>query len=114
DDWGASLGKWGGTFSWTKWDCEGFAKQTPQFVKRAADGSLQWGFEGKNRRKVTSVTAQDVRWLLQYLGRVTDKQIREGLAASGATPQEVQCFAQALRQRIDQLRQVSAASTRRH
>jgi hypothetical protein len=108
DDWGASLGKWGGTFSWTKWDCDGFAKQTPHFVKRAADGSLQWGFEGKNEKVVTSVTAQDVQWLLQYLGRVTDEQIRTGLTVSGATPQEVDCFAQSLRQRIDQLKQVSS------
>jgi hypothetical protein len=111
DDWGASLGKWGHTFTWTKWDCRGFTKQTPNFVKSRANGSLKWGFEGKNQDAVTSdITAEDVQWLLQYLGRVTDEQIRTGLAASGATPKEVDCYAQSLRQRIEQLQAVAAAA----
>ena len=107
DDWGASLGKWGNTFTWKKWDCDGFAEQTPHFVKRDANGSFEWGFEGKNKEEVTSVTVQDVQWLLHYLGRVTDEQIRTGLATSGATPQEVDCFARSLRDRIEKLQQVS-------
>jgi len=74
--------------TWTKWDCSGFAKQTPDFVKGVVNGSLQWGFNGKNQREVTSdITVQDVQWLLQYLGRVTDAQIRIGLLASGAAPE---------------------------
>jgi hypothetical protein len=88
-----------------------YAEQTRHFVKRSANGSLQWGFEGKNKEEVTSVTLQDVQWLLQYLGRVTDAQIRTGLAASGATTEEVECFARSLRDRIDQLQQVSGDST---
>jgi hypothetical protein len=70
---------------------------------------LQWGFKGKNRKDVTSdITVQDVQWLLQYLGQVTDAQIRTGLVASGATPEKVDCYASALRQRIEQLQRVSA------
>jgi hypothetical protein len=109
DDWGASLGKWGNRFTWSKWDCKGFAEQTRNFVKRDVNGSLQWGFVGKNQEEVTSVSVQDVQWLLQYLGRVTDEQIRTGLATSGATPKEVECFARSLRDRIEQLQQVSGA-----
>jgi len=52
--WGASLGKWDNTFTWKKWDCDGFAEQTAHFVKRGANGSLQWGFEGKNQKAMTS------------------------------------------------------------
>jgi len=108
DDWGASLGKWGGILTWTKWDCSGFAKQTPDFVKGVVNGSLQWGFNGKNQREVTSdITVQDVQWLLLYLGRVTDAQIRIGLLASGAAPEDVDCFVRALRQRIEQLQRVT-------
>ena len=108
DDWGASLGKWGNTFTWTKWDCKGFAEQTPHFVKRVENGSLKWGFQGKNERVVTDITIQDVQWLLKYLDQVTDEQIRAGLAASGAMPDKVTCFGEALRQRIQQLKEVSA------
>lgn len=108
DDWGASLGKWGNIITWTKWDCDGFTEQTPHFLKRLSDGSLKWGFNGKNRKRVTfDITVQDVQWLLQYLGQITDAQIRTGLAASGATPENVDCFASALRQRIEQLQRVS-------
>jgi hypothetical protein len=111
DDWSASLGKWGDRFTWSKWDCSGFTEQTRNFVKRNANGTLQWGLEDNNKEEVTSVTVQDVQWLLQYLGRVTDAQIRTGLVASGATTEEVDCFARSLRDRIDQLKQVSGDSS---
>ena len=35
--------------------------------------------------------------------RMTDRQIRSGLKASGAAPEEVECFTQAVRQRIMQM-----------
>jgi hypothetical protein len=108
DDWGASLGKWGSTFTWSKWDCDGFAKQTRDFVKEEGNGSLHWGFEGKNQKEITSdITVDDIRWLLQYLGRISDEQIRTGLAASGATPKNLDCFARALRDRIEQLQKLT-------
>ncbi len=106
DDWGASLGKWGSTFTWTKWDCEGFAAQTPDFVKGVDNGWLRWGFNGKHRKDLTAhISVYDVEWLLTYLGRITDEQIRIGLEASGATPKETNCYQQALRQRIQQLQE---------
>jgi hypothetical protein len=107
DDWGASLGKWGNALTWSKWDCDGFAKQTRNFV-RDENGSLHWGFQGKNHSEVVSdITVQDVQWLLQYLGRISDDQIRTGLAASGATAENLDCFAHALRDRIQQLQQLT-------
>jgi len=43
-----------------------------------------------------------VKWLLQYVvGRITDDQFRDGLRASGATPDEVECFMRSLRVRIN-------------
>jgi hypothetical protein len=107
-DWGASLGRWGNLLTWTRGDCKGFADQTPDFVKRDKDGSLQWGFNGKNREEMTSgITVEDIRWLLQYLGQITDDQIRTGLVASGNSPEDVKCYAQALRSRIQQLQQIA-------
>jgi len=50
-----------------------------------------------------------VKWLLQYVGRITDDQIRTGLKASGATPDEVECFTKAIRDRINQLNRLSAS-----
>jgi hypothetical protein len=107
-DWGATLGKWGNLLTWSRGDCKGFAKQTPEFVKLDQNGSLQWGFNGKNRDEMTSdITVEDIRWLLQYLGAITDEQIRTGLVASGHAPEDVNCYAQALRNRIQQLQQIA-------
>jgi hypothetical protein len=109
DDWGATLGKWGGRMSRSKWDCKGFTKETSKFVALSEKGSLRWGFRGKNEEDITSdITVDDVRWLLQYLGRITDKQIIDGLAASGADPENVDCFARALRMRIEQLQRLAS------
>ena len=104
-DWGASLGKWGGISTRSKMDCKGFAAQTPGFVQGADGEVVRWGYMGKhNEDIVKNIRVSDVQWLMQYLGRITDDQLRQGLAASGATPEQMQCFLGSLRQRIGQLR----------
>ena len=104
-DWGASLGKWGGISTRSKMDCKGFAAQTPDFVQGTEGGVVRWGYVGKhNDDIVKNIRVTDVQWLMQYLGRITDDQLRQGLAASGATPEQMDCFIGSLRQRIGQLR----------
>ncbi len=108
DDWGASLGKWGGTLTWSKWDCNGFADQTSDFVKQTKSGELRWGFNGKHRKDLISgIGVADVQWLLQYLGKITEEQIQLGLEASGANPEETKCYTEALSERIEKLKRIS-------
>ena len=103
-DWGATMGKWGGFFSREKWDCEGYSKQGRKFVTGVEGGVVQFGYDGKLASEIRSgIKATDVRWLLGYLGRITDGQIRAGLDASGATPEETKCFTDSIRERINQL-----------
>lgn len=107
-DWGGSMGKWGNFFTREKWDCEGFAEQSSDFVKRVEDGEVKFGFTGKHDDDFKDdIRVSDVRWLMRYLGRVSDTQIRAALRESGATPHETRCFTRALRSRINQLRQVA-------
>jgi hypothetical protein len=108
-DWGWSLGKWGNVITRSKRDCDAFAEQSAKFVGSVERGRLTWRFEGVHSSLLTDdITVADVQWLLQYLGKITDEQIRVGLSASGATPQETECYAHALRQRIEQLQQAAA------
>jgi hypothetical protein len=108
DDWGATMGKWGYFCVREKWDCDGYVQQTPDFVKGVDNGYVRWGFSGKHRGDLTrGIAVQDLRWLLQYLGKVTDRQLQEGLRASGANEQEVQRFSNAIRHRIRQLEQAT-------
>ena len=114
-DWGGSMGKWGGTVvTRGRWDAAGFAAQTSQFVTGVNGDYVQFGYSGQRTADArASITIADVRWLCQFLGRITDDQLRAALRASGATGDEEASFAASLRTRIDQLRAVgvSAASS---
>ena len=106
-DWGGSMGRWGTTvITRGKWDCEGYAAQSPQFIAGVGeDGVVQWGYTGQRTADAAAgITVDDVRWLHGYVGRLSDDQLRAGLKASGATPEEVEVFTRVIRDRIDQLR----------
>jgi hypothetical protein len=104
-DWGGSMGKWGGVFKREKWDSKGYASQTPEFIRKVKDGIVEWGYHGQRTSDGShNISVADLRWVLRYVGRIGDAQIRAGLVASGATPAEVASFAPAIRARINQMR----------
>ena len=111
-DWGGSMGRWGGNVvTRGRWDAEGFAAQTPQFVTGVTNGYVQFGYTGQRTSDArANIRPEDARWLCRYLGRVTDDQLRAALEASGATPEETASFAASLRTRITQLQSASGAS----
>lgn len=104
-DWGATMGKWGGALSREKWDCDGFTSQTRKFVSGVEGGMVRFGYDGKREQDIRDgIRVSDVQWLLGFIGRITDEQIRAGLGASGATSEEMNCFTSAIRDRINQLK----------
>jgi hypothetical protein len=104
DDWGRSLGRWGGLLHRSTANAEDFFRQTPKFITGVNGGEVQFAFKGHNTEVMRrGVKVSDVRWLMQYLGRVTDRQIHTGLLNCGATPEEANLFATALRARIREL-----------
>lgn len=104
-DWGQTLGHWGNFFRRSEWNCAHFKEDTSSFIQGTKDGKVKFGWAGRHTEEFKGdIRVEDVRWLLQYLGRITDNQLKAGLQASGATPDEVQCFCRELRQRIDMLR----------
>ena len=108
-DWGGSMGKWGNVFTRGKWDCDGYAKQTRDFIKKVEDSRVKFGFSGQHDNAFKDdITVRDVRWVMRYLGRLSDAQIRAALRASGADAHEQRCFGRALRARLRQLRQVAS------
>jgi hypothetical protein len=104
-DWGGSMGRWGGNIvTRGRWDPDGFAAQTPQFVTGVEDGLVRFGYAGQRTADVADgISVEDVRWLCRRLAAVTDGQLREALRASGASREEEDRFAQLLRERIAQL-----------
>jgi hypothetical protein len=107
DDWGASMGTWGGPAERSKWDCAGYTRESKQFVQ-VKDSKLAWGYRGIHTSDMTKdIDVADIRWLMQYLGRLSDAQLTEGLLASGAAQNEAYCYTMALRARIEVLREIA-------
>ena len=104
-DWGGSMGRWGGNIvTRGRWDPEGFAAQTPQFVTGVENGMVQFGYTGQRTGDMSGgIRVEDARWLYRYLGRVTDQQLRDALTASGASKEDADGFAASLRERISQI-----------
>jgi hypothetical protein len=108
-DWGASMGRTGDITGRSKWDCPGYALQSEHFVDSVGDGYVSFQYAGKERDVVgTNIRVEDVKWFVQRVGKLSNAQIQAGLAASGASPDETACFAEALGKRLSQL--ASAAS----
>lgn len=104
-DWGGSMGRWGSNVvTRGRWDPDGFEMQTPEFVLDRQGDVVRFGYTGQRTADVNAgITIDDIRWLNRYLGRITDAQLREALDASGATEDETERFARAIRARITQL-----------
>jgi hypothetical protein len=105
-DWGGSMGKWGGVFGRQKWDPDGYAKQSSSFLK-ASGNKVEFGYSGQHTGDFKNdITTDDIKWIAQYLGRISDDQLRAGLQASGASPNEIATFVPAIRERLDQLKRI--------
>jgi hypothetical protein len=118
-DWGSTLGRWGKLMRRDRSDCSGFVQDTPVFVTGVRDGVVAWGYSGKHEEDVKAgITLEDLRWLMPYLARITDEEIRAGLKACGATERQTACWAGGIEDRIRQLEAISrlvsvAATTER-
>ncbi|MBI3278986.1 MAG: hypothetical protein HYZ57_03990 [Acidobacteria bacterium] len=107
-DWGGTMGRWGAIGTRSVWDCGGYRAQTPHFVEGVDHGRILFGWNGKRREDIVhGISLNHLQWLMRYLGRVADGQVRDALAASGATASEMDCFTAAVRNRIEQLRKVT-------
>lgn len=110
-DWGGSMGKWGNYFSREKWDCKGYQRQNREFITSARNGTVEFGYKGQRTSDIAAgIRTSDLKWLVQFIGRITDQQLRDALEASGATPEEIGCFTVAVRERLDQLKRIAELS----
>jgi hypothetical protein len=53
------------------------------------------------------VRPADVKWLMRYLGKVTDEQLHTGLVLSGASEKQAGYCEQGIRMRIQELNTVA-------
>ena len=109
-DWGGTMGKWGGILRRGKWDCDGYASQSDDFVKGVKNGMLESSYSGQHTSSIKeNIPVEHAQWLLGYLGKLSDTQIRAALKSSGASPSDISCFSRAVRTRISHLQAYAAA-----
>ncbi len=108
DDWGASMGRWGKILTRSKWNCTEYDRQSKELIKGVENGAIDWGYAGQHTHLMTDgIRVSDVKWLMQYLGRVTDRQLYTGLISSGASEEDAGFCAEGLRTRIQELETVA-------
>src|SRR4030095_10116777 len=58
-------------------------------------------YAARHEHAITNgIRVADVKWFIERMGQLSDAQLRAGLIASGASPDEATCFTAALRKRL--------------
>jgi hypothetical protein len=110
-DWGATMGRSAELSGRSKWDCVRYEADTKHLIEGVDNGFVVFEYQGKQGHEILrGIKVDDVRWLMQRLGKLSDAQIDAALKASGATPDEVACFGKAFRSRLGQLMTVGNAT----
>jgi hypothetical protein len=65
---------------------------------------VQFHYKGKNPKALDGVSVENARWMGNLLSRLSDKQLSDAFRAGGFTDAETQVFVRALRNRINQLK----------
>ncbi len=111
-DWGASMGDPAAIEpTERKWNCQAFNRQTRRLMGGVEGGFVQFNYSHYASRHESALSngipVADLKWFMARMSRLTDAQIRAGLLASGATPEEARCFTGALRERLTLFAQTS-------
>jgi hypothetical protein len=79
-----------------------YAKQP--FIDGVKNGEVAFHYKGKDPKALAGVTVENARWMGNLLGRLSDKQLSDAFHASGFTDAETTVCVGALRDRINQLK----------
>ena len=72
---------------------------------------MRFGYRGQHTAGFSDdISIEAVHWFLGYLDQVSEDQMRQGLRASGATPEQEECFTAELLERIRQLRKAATGA----
>ncbi len=111
-DLGGTLGKTGSFFTkipgfgsapaGSKGDPNGYSSQA--FITGVKNGQVVFYYKGKDPKALEGITVENARWMGNLLGRLSDKQLTDAFRASGFGDAEVTIYVRALRDRINQLK----------
>jgi hypothetical protein len=100
-DLGATFGKTGGIISRSRNKPSDYVKS--EFVKEVKGNEIEFHYGGKNGKLFDDIKVSDAKWLADWLGRLSDDQIRDAFRAANYTNEEVEMLTGAVRARINTL-----------
>ncbi|HXG93498.1 MAG TPA: hypothetical protein VNN73_14210 [Blastocatellia bacterium] len=74
------------------------------FIEGVRNGKVVFHYAGKDPAALQDVTVENARWMGDLLGRLSDKQLADAFRAGGFSDTEVQTYVRAMRNRINQLK----------
>ena len=105
-DLGGSFGKTGGFFARSRNKPSDFVKA--DFIEAVKDNMIDFNYGGKNKKLFDNITTSDAKWIGGLLARLSDEQIKDAFRAANYLPEEVEQLSSAVRERIEELNDVSA------
>lgn len=100
-DWGTAFGRMSPRRS--RWDLEDYREQVQFFTVKGDEVELS--LHADDAPEPSRVPREHARWFVSRASQLTVEQMRRAFEAAGATPQERDGFATAVKRRIDALRQ---------
>ena len=111
-DYGACFGKMGGTFFHSTYKLRGYQRNRP-VITSVSGHTAQLGFSGDNASAHASVPLEGVRLFEERAAGLTLKQVEDAFRAAHASDAELQAFAQATFERIQEVSTHPSYSRRR-
>src|SRR5687768_3222839 len=81
-----------------------------EFINGVEGGNVQLDYSGKNSDLMQNISVADARWIGEWLSRLSDRQIQDAFRAANYSTQEVRMLTDAVRKRINQLRNLQPQS----
>jgi hypothetical protein len=100
-DLGATFGRMGGLISArSKWNVRDY--QAEGFIEKVEDGVVHLDYDGLDSG-MDRVPVEHARWFASLVAQLTPEQVRRAFEAAGATPDEVEGFAERFVEKIAEL-----------
>jgi hypothetical protein len=98
-DLGASLGETG-RMDPRRGDIDGFEREP--FITGVDNGFVRFAFRGRHQELLERISVDDVRWICERLGRLTDRQWRDAFRAGNYSDEVTSRYVARIRQKIAQ------------
>ena len=104
-DLGGSFGKTGGVISRSRNKPSDYVKA--DFIEKVKGDTIDFNYGGKNKKLFENITVADARWLSNWLGQLTDEQIKDAFRAANYSAADVDSLTAAFKERITTLTNIT-------